>query len=349
MSFRQGPSSGTSTIDKAGSQMRSPHVTIAQPTQRGHPSGRASGDGVSPGPRSSQPPEPTSTRDGHASALEPTLASAVNGSSRGASPDHARADHSHRNLPAVVLGYASADAQQQDRASADLRWQVDEITSECERLGLRLLAVVREQERQHRRPLERPGLGYAVGRIAAGEARGLVVSDLFRVSHSLAELGRVLEWLALRDARFVAAAPRIDSDEEAGLLALRTIIDLSRWERRRLAERTRSGMEAARRKGPASVADHPELRDRIAAMRAEGMTLQAIADQLNADGIPTVRGGAKWRPSSVQAAAGYHRPTTDYAVNLSSPGTVDLRPADAIYDNWETEEAKPTRCLREKP
>ena len=43
-------------------------------------------------------------------------------------------------------------------------------------------------------------------------------------------------------------------------------------------------------------------------MRAANMTLQAIADQLNAEGVPTLRGGAKWRPSSVQAALGYRRP-----------------------------------------
>ena len=43
-------------------------------------------------------------------------------------------------------------------------------------------------------------------------------------------------------------------------------------------------------------------------MRKSGMTLQAIADTLNAEGVPTVRGGARWRPSSVQTAAGYKRP-----------------------------------------
>jgi Recombinase len=37
------------------------------------------------------------------------------------------------------------------------------------------------------------------------------------------------------------------------------------------------------------------------------MTLQAIADTLNEEGVPTQRGGAKWRPSSVQTAAGYKR------------------------------------------
>ena len=55
--------------------------------------------------------------------------------------------------------------------------------------------------------------------------------------------------------------------------------------------------------------DDPELSARISAMRAGGMTLQAISDTLNAEGVPTLRGGANWRPSSVQAATGYKRPT----------------------------------------
>jgi hypothetical protein len=51
------------------------------------------------------------------------------------------------------------------------------------------------------------------------------------------------------------------------------------------------------------------LQERIAAMREQGMTLQAIADQLNEEGVPTLRGGAMWRPSSVQRATGYRRPS----------------------------------------
>lgn len=223
-------------------------------------------------------------------------------------------------IGADVFGYASVDQEQRDPFKAELRRQVNEITSECERRGLRLLAIVRERERPHQRPLGRPGLGYALGRIAAGEANGLVVSDLACVSRSLPELGRVLEWLASRDARFVAAGPGLDTGEEAGSLAVRTIIEVSRWERQRLVERTRNGMRAARRKGPASVADYPELRERIAGMRAAGLTLQAIADRLNAEGVPTVRGGAKWRPSSVQAAAGYHRPSVRHMLAPQARG-----------------------------
>ena len=60
--------------------------------------------------------------------------------------------------------------------------------------------------------------------------------------------------------------------------------------------------------GRPAVADRPELLERINQMRADDMTLQAIADQLNAEHVPTLRGGTMWRPSSVQAALGYRRP-----------------------------------------
>ena len=208
-----------------------------------------------------------------------------------------------------MLGYASVSAERAELAKRELSRQVDEIALECQRRGLRLIEIVREYERNPRH-VTRPGLEYALGRIAAGEASGLVVAELHRMTRSVPELGRMLEWLSRHDARIVSVAPGLDSDEEAGRLAARTIVEIAQWERRRLVERTRNGMRAARLSGPASVADYPKVRQRIAAMRAGGMTLQAIADTLNVDGVPTIRGGATWRPSSVQGAVGYKRPAT---------------------------------------
>ena len=60
--------------------------------------------------------------------------------------------------------------------------------------------------------------------------------------------------------------------------------------------------------GRPALKDRPELMERIVAMRSANMTLWQIADQLNAEGIPTLRGGTQWRPSSIQAALGYKRP-----------------------------------------
>ena len=75
-------------------------------------------------------------------------------------------------------------------------------------------------------------------------------------------------------------------------------------------ERTRNGLLAARaaaRLRPPAVADGHELQQRIAEMRAQGMTLQAIADRLNEEGVPTVRGG---RSGARRASRprGYKRP-----------------------------------------
>jgi len=43
-------------------------------------------------------------------------------------------------------------------------------------------------------------------------------------------------------------------------------------------------------------------------LRDRGLSLEAIAATLNSEGVPTPRGGARWRPSSVQSALGYRRP-----------------------------------------
>jgi DNA invertase Pin-like site-specific DNA recombinase len=106
---------------------------------------------------------------------------------------------------------------------------------------------------------------------------------------------------------------QLDTSTEAGRLAAVAIVGVGGWEHDRISERTRAGLEAARSRGGAqgrtAVADIPELQERIARMRDEGMTLQAIADVLNEEGVPTLRGGAMWRPSSVQRATGYRRPS----------------------------------------
>ena len=83
------------------------------------------------------------------------------------------------------------------------------------------------------------------------------------------------------------------------------------WERQRTERSPEASLAPPAKGGPSNrpaVHDPPALKQHIVDMRASGMTLRAIADRLNAEGVPTPRGGQKWRPSSVQAAAGYHRP-----------------------------------------
>jgi DNA invertase Pin-like site-specific DNA recombinase len=101
----------------------------------------------------------------------------------------------------------------------------------------------------------------------------------------------------------------LDTTTHDGRMAAQALLSVMSAEHARLSAETKSGLAAARAGRRAAVGDHPELAHRIREMRSNGMTLQAIADALNRDGIPTVRGGSRWRPSSVQSVLGYDRST----------------------------------------
>jgi peptidoglycan hydrolase-like protein with peptidoglycan-binding domain/DNA invertase Pin-like site-specific DNA recombinase len=265
--------------------------------------------GRRPQPAPAPKPEPEPEPEVHA---EPETAAAV-------PPAPEEEEEPEERVPPPVaprdgvraIGYVTV--REEDPAkSASLQEQAVRIHALCEARGWRLLEVIRDVEPENGRGSDRPGLQHAVGRIARREASCLVVSQLEHLTHSVADLGGILDWLWRSDGRLVAIDVGLDTASPGGREATQALLSVATWERRRLGERTRRGLAAARASGKTTgrraVEDLPALKEQIVEMRAEGMTLQAIADRLNEAGVPTLRGGERWRPSSVQAAAGYRRP-----------------------------------------
>jgi peptidoglycan hydrolase-like protein with peptidoglycan-binding domain/DNA invertase Pin-like site-specific DNA recombinase len=263
--------------------------------------------GSQPTPRQPQPP-PGQLRASATALAAPRLYPQPEPELAAPPPALGELDPQPRSLRAV--GYVSVPKANDD--SRALETQAEAIARLCKRRGWQLLHVVRDVENGHPKGMERPGLMYALERIAQGEASCLVVSELERLSRSAADLGRIVEWLDQYHSRLVAIDLRLDTGSAQGRLTASTLIAVGEWEGRRIAEQTKKGLAAARARrattGRPAVEDIPALKDRIVAMRQDGMTLQAIADQLNNEATPTLRGGTQWRPSSVQAAAGYRRP-----------------------------------------
>ncbi|HWH93754.1 MAG TPA: recombinase family protein [Baekduia sp.] len=222
--------------------------------------------------------------------------------------------HGFAPAPVPTIGYASA-AGSAVRAAAAMNSQRAAIERRCAAGDLELIELVGDRESKERRSLDRPGLSHALRRVADGDALCLVVAGLSHLGRSVAELGELLRWLDDVGVRLIALDLDLDTATEAGRATATALASVGEWERERLSERTRAGLAAARAKRRTSAGEGDEgteaLRRRIAAMRADGMTLQAIADVLNAEGVPTQRGGAKWRPSSVQSATGYKRPARE--------------------------------------
>jgi DNA invertase Pin-like site-specific DNA recombinase len=221
----------------------------------------------------------------------------------------AGADEQLRRKPPVsALGYVSAEGTARID-DLELKRQAAAIEDFCAREGWELVRLVRDIQPATGRCLYRPALSYAIERLGRGDASALVVAELARLCRSVAELREIFDALLRADARLVSLEPKIDTGTEFGRAAARIVSAVSEWERDRRAERTRRGLAAARAQGAVLSTIKPALKRQIVGMRAAGLTLQAIADELNKEGIPTPRGGTEWRPSSVQAALGYKRPT----------------------------------------
>lgn len=227
-----------------------------------------------------------------------------NGASHVAKWDaHERMPRPVPEVEIVALGYVSA----REPARADeLRWQAAAIDAFCSRRGWGLAGLVRDIGQPHRKCVRRPSFINAIDRLRTGEASCLVVAELNRLCAAVAELGGILDTVEDTGARLVSLDPPMDTGTRSGRTALQALLSVSAWERARRSEM----ISAARAKMAAHHAIPPKLKRRIERMRGAGLTLQAIADTLNEEGVPTVRGGAIWRPSSVQSALGYRRPAS---------------------------------------
>jgi DNA invertase Pin-like site-specific DNA recombinase/peptidoglycan hydrolase-like protein with peptidoglycan-binding domain len=234
-------------------------------------------------------------------ALLATLAAALSIAAVMLSRPAVKLARARRTQPSVrlpALGYATVQEDEQA------------IRQACRTSGWTLANLVRDEEEAHARPLGRPGLRYALEQLTDGAASRLVVHRLEQIAGSVAELGMVLGWFMRTGIALTALDVGLDTGTAEGKKAVRALLAIIKVERQRTAAQTSKGLAAAKAAHRPAVADSPELASRIRRMRAGGMTLQAIADTLNSEGVPTVRGGAEWRPSSVQSVLGYRRART---------------------------------------
>jgi DNA invertase Pin-like site-specific DNA recombinase/peptidoglycan hydrolase-like protein with peptidoglycan-binding domain len=205
---------------------------------------------------------------------------------------------------APVIGYvAEGPATSRDRRMPDR-----EIERACERSGWQVVDVVRDDE--DGRILERRNLSRALERIAKGDARALVVNDARLLSRSV-DFATFVQWFRDADAALIALDLGLDTSTPEGSRVASALITLNGWAGEWIASRTRRSLADIRPKtgdGPRlAISERPEILDRIARMRDDGMSLQEIAEQLNLERVPTLFGTEKWWPSTVKAGLRYWR------------------------------------------
>jgi hypothetical protein len=102
----------------------------------------------------------------------------------------------------------------------------------------------------------------------------------------------------------VALDCAVDTTTPAGEAMAHVLATFAQFERRLISQRTREALAVKKAQGVrlGRPREMPaKLRKRIRAMHERGDSLAAIARTLNAEGVPTAHGGARWHPSTIRA------------------------------------------------
>jgi DNA invertase Pin-like site-specific DNA recombinase len=174
--------------------------------------------------------------------------------------------------------------------------------------------------------LDRPALAALRAAVAAGEVATVVVYAVDRLSRSQADTLALLQEFELSGAGLMAASQDFDTTSPTGRAMLGMLAVFAELQRAEIRERTKAKLRAKRARGEAvsrpafglaregaGFARDPQswpVVARILSERAHGRSCQAIADDLNADDVPTptatrgearglVTGPGQWHAATV--------------------------------------------------
>jgi DNA invertase Pin-like site-specific DNA recombinase len=216
----------------------------------------------------------------------------------------ARRRRPKRTGPPRALCYVRVSTDEQAKSGLSLEAQRATLLAEVERRGWELTDVLVD-EVSAKRGNVRPAFQQARELLGTGEADVLVATRLDRISRSVVDFADLMA--SAQDERWqvVALDLGLDTSTTTGRMVAHILAAVAEAEREVIGQRTSAALLAKRGRGehvgrrstlPAEVVA------RVVTARAGGATLSAIAEELNADAVPTgQKAGARWYPSSVRA------------------------------------------------
>jgi DNA invertase Pin-like site-specific DNA recombinase len=179
------------------------------------------------------------------------------------------------------------------------------IRRHCKHSGLELSTIYEDNGASAKTLRGRPALSEALEVLAQGDAGALVVSKLDRLARSVHDFAGLVRVAEREGWGIVALDLGVDMTTPTGGLLANVTASVAEWERKIISVRTSEALAQKRAEGmrlgrPREL--DPAIAHRIRSSRSEGLTLQAIADDLNSQAIVTPS-GKQWSPALVRKVA----------------------------------------------
>ena len=203
------------------------------------------------------------------------------------------------------LAYTRVSTDEQATEGLGLEAQQRAINAEAGRRGWRHLRYI-EDPGYSGRDTNRPGLVLAREVLRRGEAAGLVVAKMDRLSRSLLDFTTIMAEAKEQGWSLVALDCPVDLETPMGEAMVSVAAVFSQLERRMISQRTKDALAVKKAQGvrlgrPPTLPN--DVRARIVRERQGGRLLREIADGLNQEAVPTAQGGKLWHPSTVRGIA----------------------------------------------
>jgi DNA invertase Pin-like site-specific DNA recombinase len=199
-----------------------------------------------------------------------------------------------------VVAYLRVSTDEQVQSGLGLDAQRTAVEQEADRRGWSVTWEADEGVSGKLR--NRPALDRALARLRAGEAQALVVAKMDRLGRSVIQASDVLETARRQKWDLIVLDLGMDLTTPHGKAMAQMLAVFAELEREMISARTKAALGAAKARGtrlgrPRQV--DPDVLARIVMLRANGWSHRRIAAALDAAGVPTVRGGARWNPGSI--------------------------------------------------
>jgi site-specific DNA recombinase len=214
-----------------------------------------------------------------------------------------------------VVGYIRVSTETQAESGLGLADQEMKIRGYCQIYDLELVEIIIDAGASAK-SLNRDGIQRVVEMSALGEIDGIVIAKLDRLTRKMTDLHQLLDSVFSK-VELHSVAEKVDTSSAAGRLVLNVLMSVAEWEREAIGERTSAALQTKKKLAKRKIngrapygwqwsegelvknEGEQEVIKLITELRELGVTLAAIAQNLNDAGYITKRNG-KWTATTVR-------------------------------------------------